>query len=114
MGTRIPSLRGELGLLPSLWLDVSSFWEVDCKEATFVGGIDWDATGPGWESCFELLERKRVRPLATVEVRIGTDRSTRRAYSSIFMRRMRSTLIFSKERRSPSKRAMRACKNIRI
>lgn len=58
MGTRIPSLRGELGLLPSLWLDVSSFWEVDCKEATFVGGIDWDARGPGWESCFVLLEEE--------------------------------------------------------
>ena len=63
----IPSLRGELGLLPSLWLDVSSFWEVDCKETTFVGGIDWDARGLGCESCFELLEGERVRPLDTVE-----------------------------------------------
>jgi hypothetical protein len=41
--TRIPSLRGELGLLASLWLDVSSFWEEDCKEVTFAGAIDWDA-----------------------------------------------------------------------
>jgi len=38
--SQIPSLRGELGLLPSLWLDDSSFWEADCKEATFAGGID--------------------------------------------------------------------------
>lgn len=50
----------------------------------------------------------RVSALDAVKERIGTNRSTRRAYSSIFMRRMRSTLIFSKERRSPSRRAMRA------
>jgi hypothetical protein len=50
----IPSLRGELGLLPSLWLDASSFWEADCKEATFAGGIDWDVRGADCESCFEL------------------------------------------------------------
>lgn len=34
----------------------------------------------------------------------------RRAYSSILIRRMRSSLTFSNERRSPSRRAMRAYK----
>ena len=36
-------------------------------------------------------------------------RSTRKAYSSILIRRMRSSFTLSKERRSPSSRAMRAC-----
>ena len=38
-----------------------------------------------------------------------TYRSTRSAYSNILIRRIRSSLTFSKDRRSPSRSAIRAC-----
>lgn len=43
-----------------------------------------------------------------------THRSTRRAYSSILILRMRSSLTLSNERRSPSSSAMRACRVVSV
>lgn len=48
-------------------------------------------------------------PAKRTNNRIVTHRSMRKAYSSIFMRLMRSSFTFSKERRSPSSKAIRAC-----
>ena len=42
-----------------------------------------------------------------------TYRSTRSAYSNILIRRIRSSLTFSKDRRSPSRSAIRACTGVR-
>ena len=100
----IPSLRGELPLLSSF----SSFCDddaaLDCREASFAAGTD---DSVDCVSCLEL-EFVTCSEFNTIFEESKMYRSIRRAYSSILIRRMRSSFTFSKERLSPSRRAMRA------
>ena len=74
-----------------------------------------------WTWSFERLERTTGSIVSSLDnegtlegkTDVGrtrlTYRSTRSAYSNILIRRIRSSLTFSKDRRSPSRSAIRAC-----
>jgi len=80
----IPSLQGELPLLPSLWLPESPFSEDMAFWtwiwASFVGGRDWTAD---WLSCLEL-SRNTSGCLCSEWNDDNTYHSMCKAYSSIF------------------------------
>jgi hypothetical protein len=67
------------------------------------------------ETCWLAPAAKAVWNCTTRQQSVLTesneaDRSMRNAYSSILIRRIRSSFTFSKDRRSPSSSAIRACK----
>ena len=74
---------------------------------SFVEGVECEV---GWLSCLDLSIIGEVESHVESE---QTDLSIRRAYSSILMRLMKSSFMLSKDRRSPSSKAMRACQIVR-
>ena len=103
-----------------------------CTDLRFVGSFHCyppslpSDHGKCWISSFARLERtigSTVSNYGMIKTRqeryireggrvILTHRSTRSAYSNILIRRIRSSLTFSKDRRSPSRSAILACTGI--
>ena len=100
-----PSLWGEFEPLPSLRWVTASCWGSSLTD----GGFPGCAEAPPCCSCFDLASGQSENEISAGSVqRDRTDRSTRKAYSIIFTRLSKSILMFSNDRRSPSRSAIRA------